>query len=100
MATTLGLGPRYLHSTGQLHKGGPPRQAFLVLTFETLEDCPVPGMPWSFGVLCDAQAAGDVEALAAHRRRVVRLHLEGPRGAALLALAGVLERAATARATA
>ncbi|MEO6462223.1 MAG: bifunctional transaldolase/phosoglucose isomerase, partial [Candidatus Eisenbacteria bacterium] len=66
VATTLGLGPRYLHSTGQLHKGGPPRQAFLVLTFETLDDCAVPGMPWSFGVLCDAQAAGDVEALAAH----------------------------------
>jgi transaldolase/glucose-6-phosphate isomerase len=100
VATALGLGPRYLHSTGQLHKGGPPRQAFLVLTFETREDCAVPGTPWSFGVLCDAQAAGDVEALAAHRRRVVRIHLEGPRGPALTALATALERAATARTTA
>ncbi|MEO6463106.1 MAG: glucose-6-phosphate isomerase, partial [Candidatus Eisenbacteria bacterium] len=75
-------------------------QAFLVLTFETLDDCAVPGMPWSFGVLCDAQAAGDVEALAAHGRRVLRVHLEGPRTAALAALAGVLERAHASRTTA
>ncbi len=100
VATTLGLGPRYLHSTGQLHKGGPPGQAFLVLTCETREDCAVPAMPWSFGVLCDAQAAGDVEALAAHGRQVVRVHLEGPRGPALAALLGALERAVTARTTA
>jgi transaldolase/glucose-6-phosphate isomerase len=100
VATALGSGPRYLHSTGQLHKGGPPSQAFLVLTFETIEDLVVPGMPWSFGVLCDAQAAGDVEALAARGRRVLRLHLEGPRPAALAALAGLVERAASARAPA
>jgi transaldolase/glucose-6-phosphate isomerase len=100
VATALGGGPRYLHSTGQLHKGGPAAQAFLVLTFETIEDCVVPGMPWSFGVLCDAQAAGDVEALAAHGRRVLRIHLEGPRAAALAALAGLAERAASIRAPA
>jgi hypothetical protein len=97
VATALGYGPRYLHSTGQLHKGGPAAQAFVLLTFETREDRAVPGMPWSFGVLCDAQAAGDVEALAARGRRVLRLHLEGPRPAALAALAGALERAAASR---
>jgi transaldolase/glucose-6-phosphate isomerase len=100
VATSLGLGPRYLHSTGQLHKGGPARAAFLVLTFETTLDRPVPGRPWSFGVLCDAQAAGDVEALAGRGRRVLRVHLEGPRETALAALAAALERAATAGTTA
>ncbi len=86
VATTLGFGPRYLHSTGQLHKGGPDRMAFLVVTFETADDVPVPERPWSFGVLCDAQAAGDVEALAARGRRVLRIHLEGQREAALAGL--------------
>ncbi len=95
VATTLGIGPRYLHSTGQLHKGGPERAAFLVLTFETLVDLPVPERAWSFGVLCDAQAAGDVEALATRGRRVLRLHLEGPREAALSALVAAVERAAS-----
>ncbi len=91
VATTLGFGPRYLHSTGQLHKGGPVEFAFLVLTFETALDLAVPERPWSFGVLCDAQAAGDVEALAARGRRVLRLHLEGSREAALAAVVARLE---------
>jgi transaldolase/glucose-6-phosphate isomerase len=100
VATTLGLGPRYLHSTGQLHKGGPNAGVFLVLTFETLEDRPVPGEPWSFGVLLDAQAAGDVEALVEANRRVLRAHLEGPRTRSLAELRGALERALRAHGTA
>jgi hypothetical protein len=92
-ATTLGLGPRYLHSTGQLHKGGPNRGVFLVLTFETRIDRPVPGERWSFGVLLDAQAAGDVEALIEANRRVLRVHLEGPRDRALAAFRAALESA-------
>ncbi len=91
VATTLGFGPRYLHSTGQLHKGGPAQLAFLVVTFETAFDLPVPERFWSFGVLCDAQAAGDVEALAARGRRVLRVHLEGGREAALAAFVARLE---------
>ena len=94
VATTLGIGPRYLHSTGQLHKGGPARAAFLVLTFETRVDLPVPERAWSFGVLCDAQAAGDVEALATRGLRVLRIHLEGPREAALATLLAPVENRA------
>jgi transaldolase/glucose-6-phosphate isomerase len=98
VATTLGLGPRYLHSTGQLHKGGPNRGVFLVLTFETKDDRPIPRAPYSFGVLLDAQAAGDVEALVESNRRVVRVHLEDPRVPALAALLDLVERALDARA--
>jgi transaldolase/glucose-6-phosphate isomerase len=93
LATTLGEGPRYLHSTGQLHKGGPATGVFLVLTAETREDVPIPGMPWSFGVLLDAQAQGDFEALVAKNRRALRIHLDGPRAAALARLAQAVEGA-------
>jgi hypothetical protein len=100
VATTLGLGPRYLHSTGQLHKGGPDRGVFLVLTFETADDLAIPGAPWSFGVLLDAQAGGDFEALAGRNRRALRIHLEGERGSALAALAALVERATASAAAA
>jgi glucose-6-phosphate isomerase len=93
-ATTLGYGPRYLHSTGQLHKGGPATGVFLLLTAETREDVPIPGAPYSFGVLIDAQAQGDFEALVAKNRRALRVHLEGDRAAALTRLADLLEHAA------
>ncbi len=74
-ATTLGFGPRYLHSTGQLHKGGPNTGLFLVVTADTREDMPIPGMAWTFGELYRAQARGDVRALLARGRRVAHVHL-------------------------
>lgn len=75
LATTLGYGPRYLHSTGQLHKGGPDTGLFLLLTAYNPDDVPIPGQPYTFGVFQHAQALGDFEALGQHGRRVMRLHL-------------------------
>jgi glucose-6-phosphate isomerase len=72
---TFGWGPRYLHSTGQYHKGGPQTGAFLQITGAVIEDLPVPGRPYTFGQLEAAQAAGDREALASRGRPLVRLHL-------------------------
>ena len=73
--TTLGFGPRYLHSTGQLHKGGPGTGLFLVITADTREDIPIPEMGWTFGELHRAQARGDMRALLARGRRVAHVHL-------------------------
>jgi glucose-6-phosphate isomerase len=75
IATTLGYGPRFLHSTGQLHKGGPDSGVFLQLTSEDINDIEVPGEKFSFGVLKQAQALGDFEALSNPHRRVVRIDL-------------------------
>ncbi|HEX7951416.1 MAG TPA: hypothetical protein VF494_13780 [Candidatus Limnocylindrales bacterium] len=75
VATTAGYGPRFLHSTGQLHKGGPGTGVFLQLTSDHPADRPIPGWPYTFGQLIDAQARGDAEALRAHGRPVVRIHL-------------------------
>jgi len=74
-ATTAGYGPRFLHSTGQLHKGGPTTGVFLQLTADHPVDRPIPGWPYTFGRLIDAQARGDREALRAHDRPVVQIHL-------------------------
>jgi hypothetical protein len=78
-ATTLGIGPRYLHSTGQLHKGGPNTGLFLVITTDHGDDIEIPGMGGgrgrTFGVLHHAQARGDVRALLARQRRVAHVHL-------------------------
>jgi glucose-6-phosphate isomerase len=74
-ATTAGYGPRFLHSTGQLHKGGPATGVFLQLTSDHPVDRQIPGWPYSFGRLIDAQARGDREALRAHDRPVVQVHL-------------------------
>jgi glucose-6-phosphate isomerase len=76
-ATTAGYGPRFLHSTGQLHKGGPATGWFLQLTCDHPRDRPIPGWPYTFGQLIDAQARGDREAISAHDRPVVHVHL-GP----------------------
>ena len=75
VATTLGFGPRFLHSTGQLHKGGPPSGVYLQLTAEPERDLPIPGWPESFGTLIAAQALGDLASLQRRRRRVMRLHM-------------------------
>ena len=74
-ATTLGIGPRYLHSTGQLHKGGPASGLFLVITTDVSADIEIPEMRTSFGALHQAQARGDVRALLARGRRVAHVHL-------------------------
>ena len=83
VATTLGYGPRFLHSTGQLHKGGPDSGLFLQLTVDHAGDIPIPGDPYTFGVLADAQAVGDLRALKERGRHVVRVHL-GPEPAAAI----------------
>jgi len=75
IATTLGYGPRFLHSTGQLHKGGPNSGLFLQLTAEHEKDLLIPGKPYTFGVVVDAQATGDFQALCAAGRRVASIHL-------------------------
>lgn len=75
LATTLGYGPRFLHSTGQLHKGGPNTGIFLQLTADANHDADVPGQWYSFESLRRAQAQGDLEALREHDRRVIRVDL-------------------------
>ncbi len=77
-ATTVGFGPRYLHSTGQLHKGGPNTGLFLVITSDDPEDADIPEMGVTFGQLKRAQALGDVRALLARGRRVTHVHLRRP----------------------
>jgi hypothetical protein len=86
LTTTFGYGPRYLHSTGQLHKGGPPTGLFLELFHEAEEDAEIPGEPYTFGVLIGAQAIGDLETLRAHGLAAERVRLEGEPAAALRAL--------------
>ncbi|HEX9280052.1 MAG TPA: hypothetical protein VF890_05365, partial [Gemmatimonadales bacterium] len=75
---TSAFGPRYLHSTGQLHKGGPNTGLFLVVTADDAEDVEIPEMGRSFGDLKRAQAVGDVRALLAKGRRVAHVHLSDP----------------------
>lgn len=74
-ATTTGYGPRFLHSTGQLHKGGDDSGVFLQLTAADAHDLKIPGEPFGFSVLKQAQALGDYQSLLAHKRRVVRIDL-------------------------
>ncbi|HSL22165.1 MAG TPA: hypothetical protein VK886_11555 [Vicinamibacterales bacterium] len=81
-ATTLGVGPRYLHSSGQYHKGGPATGTFLVITGDDASATPVPDAPYSFSVLKRAQALGDLQALQAHDRPAVRLHVRETAGRA------------------
>lgn len=75
VATSVGFGPRYLHSTGQAHKGGPNTGVFLLLTCDDALDLPVPGRKYSFGILKTAQARGDFEVLCERGRRILRVHL-------------------------
>ena len=77
IATTYGYGPRFLHSTGQLHKGGPATALFLQITAAHPYDIDVPGQRYSFGTLAGAQALGDLQALQAAGLRVARVHLTG-----------------------
>lgn len=75
VATTLGYGPRYLHSTGQLHKGGANTGVFLLFTADTKDKVGIPGKDFGFETLQRAQALGDFGSLNNHERRVVRIHL-------------------------
>ena len=79
-ATTVGFGPRFLHSTGQLHKGGPESSLFLQITADPVQDLEIPmkGSRITFGMLQRAQASGDYEALEARGRKILRLHLSSP----------------------
>jgi glucose-6-phosphate isomerase len=99
VATTLGFGPRFLHSTGQLHKGGPPSGVFLQITAEPRRDLPIPGWEESFGTLVAAQALGDLESLQRRGRRVLRLHFTDP-DTAVDRLAVLVDRALPAPARA
>jgi hypothetical protein len=75
VATSVGYGPRFLHSTGQLHKGGPDTGVFLQITATPRENVQIPGKPYGFGEVVAAQAAGDLAALRSRGRRAVRVHL-------------------------
>jgi glucose-6-phosphate isomerase len=90
VATTLGYGPRYLHSTGQLHKGGPDTGVFVVVAAEAPADVPVPGQPYSFGVLETAQAIGDFQSLDRLGRRAAYIRLPRAAPAALGAVIDAL----------
>ena len=75
VATTLGYGPRYMHSTGQLHKGGPNAGVMILLTYDAEADLPIPGNEYGFATLQRAQALGDFRSLNNKNRRVIRIHL-------------------------
>jgi hypothetical protein len=92
-ATTVGYGPRFLHSTGQLHKGGAPIGWFLQLTAEHTQDLQITGWPYTFGRLIDAQAQGDAEALRAAGLPVLRLRLGRDAAADLATLERAFARA-------
>jgi transaldolase / glucose-6-phosphate isomerase len=91
-ATTAGYGPRFLHSTGQLHKGGPPTGWFLQLTEDHEQDRDIPGWPYTFGQLIAGQAEGDFAAIESHDLPILRVHL----GSDPVAGLGALERALAA----
>ena len=93
VATCLGFGPRFLHSTGQAYKGGPNTGVFLQITCDDAHDLPVPDQKYSFGVVKAAQARGDFEVLAERKRRALRVHLGADVNAGLNALAVAIEDA-------
>ena len=78
VATMSGYGPRYLHSTGQLHKGGPNTGVFVLITATPIEDLDIPDSAFSFATLELAQALGDFASLDATRRRGIHMHLTSP----------------------
>jgi transaldolase / glucose-6-phosphate isomerase len=93
VATCVGFGPRFLHSTGQAYKGGPNSGVFLQITCEDAADLEIPGRKASFGVVKAAQARGDFRVLAERGRRVLRAHIEEDASAGLAALRAAAERA-------
>ena len=93
---TVNMGPRYLHSTGQLHKGGPATGVFVIITVSADSDVAIPGEAFGFGQLNLAQAEGDYRVLAGLDRRVIRVHLSCPTDIGLEKLSACLETDAMA----
>src|SRR5262249_34463199 len=93
VATCLGFGPRFLHSTGQAYKGGPNSGVFVQITCDDALDLAVPGQRYTFGVVKAAQARGDFEVLATRGRRALRVHLGKDVAAGLETLSRAIERA-------
>ena len=94
VATTSGYGPRFLHSTGQLHKGGPPEGVFLQVVQEDTADVSIPGQPYGFSVLKQAQAIGDLRSLKSRRLPVLRVSIGRRHGQGWAALVDAVENAA------
>jgi transaldolase/glucose-6-phosphate isomerase len=92
VATTLGFGPRFLHSTGQLHKGGPNSGVFLQITSDDAADLPIPGMKSTFGLVKRFQAQGDFTVLSERHRRVLRVHLGADVEAGLIQFRDCVQR--------
>jgi transaldolase/glucose-6-phosphate isomerase len=92
-ATCLGFGPRYLHSTGQAYKGGPPNGTFIEITADDPADVPVPGQKYTFGIVKAAQAQGDLEVLRDRGHRTLRVHLGANIRGGLAQLAAAVNRA-------
>jgi hypothetical protein len=93
VATCLGFGPRFLHSTGQAYKGGPNSGVFLQVTCDDANDLPVPGQTYTFGIVKAAQARGDFQVLAERGRRALRVHLGADLASGLKALAAAVKEA-------
>jgi transaldolase/glucose-6-phosphate isomerase len=93
VATVLGFGPRFLHSTGQAYKGGPNSGVFLQITCDDAQDLPVPGQKYTFGIVKAAQARGDFAVLAERGRRALRVHLGKNVKAGLATLAKAVQKA-------
>ncbi|HST09545.1 MAG TPA: bifunctional transaldolase/phosoglucose isomerase, partial [Terriglobales bacterium] len=93
VATCLGFGPRFLHSTGQAYKGGPNSGVFLQLTCDDAKDLPVPGQKYTFGVVKAAQARGDFQVLVERGRRALRVHLGADLAAGLRTLQAAIKEA-------
>ena len=93
VATVLGFGPRFLHSTGQAYKGGPNSGVFLQITCDDPKDLPVPGQKYTFGIVKAAQARGDFAVLAERGRRALRVHLGNNLKTGLAALAKAIQKA-------
>jgi hypothetical protein len=93
VATTTGYGPRFLHSTGQLHKGGDASGVFVQITADDPTDAVITGEPFTFGVLKQAQALGDFQSLASRDRRAIRVHLGRDTAAGLKTLLEIIQSA-------
>ena len=93
VATCLGFGPRFLHSTGQDYKGGPNTGVFLQITADHAIDVDIPGQTYSFGVVIDAQAAGDLAVLESRGRRALRVHLGADIAAGLKTISDAIDQA-------
>lgn len=91
VATTTGYGPRFLHSTGQLHKGGDNHGVFIQITADDVKDVPLPGEPFGFSILKQAQALGDFASLASRHRRAIRVHLGADIAAGLKTLLDIVQ---------